>query len=278
MNEVTQVKSNLPSVQTEANEPILRSDIMVPYLVIGQGMSESVKERKAQIGDILRSTNFEKLGDPDTPLDIIFLHYPKSNWIYEQKTGNRFEYRRTEPRTAANETLEWYFYGDKDGNELPPGTPGGSEWRRLKQLLVFAILPKDIVSAEAELKKIESGDLPDPTKALTPILVSFRSMSYKAGKEVSTFFTQAKSMRVPIHRYMLQIGAKMEQNDDGSFYIWSVDRTRPKGVSKEHLPLVQQWVDLLNQGAVNIQAHNEAEGETYGNMDSSPQGTPTEVC
>lgn len=281
MNKEIEVrKENLPSTQLAPQDQVLRSDILVPYVVLAQSTSDAVKERKTEMGNIIRSTSLEKLGDPDQGLEVIFLHNPKTNWIIEQKEGNRFKYRRTEPRNASNETAEWSFWADKDGNELPAGDVRGSEWRRVKQLMVFAILPKDIEVFEAEMKKIEEGGLPDPSKALTPVIFSFRSSSYKAGKEVATFFTQAKSMRVPIYRYKVKVGCWLDKNDEGSFYVWEVDRSKPVAVPKEQMPVVQEWADMINAGA-QLATHDEAESETYSNPQekrTTAAANASEVC
>lgn len=255
-------QAGVPSTHVN-HAQVLRTDILVPYVVIAQAMSESVQERKAQMGDIVKSTNFEKLGDPDHPLEVIYLHYPKSNWVIEQKPkgGGRFEYRKTIPRDASNELLPWTFWADDDGNECQPTDKGASEWRRTKQLLVFAILPRDIEAAQAEMAKVEKGELPDPNKALTPVLLSFRSTSYKAGKEVCTFFTQAASMKVPIWKYTLPLGCTFEQNDEGKFYTWKVDRNKTKAVPKDQLVFVEEWVGMLT--SVNLKADDAADSESY---------------
>lgn len=258
---------------------VLRSDILVPYVVIAQGTSESVKERKAQLGDIVRSTSLEKLGDPDKPLDIVFLHYPRANWIIEAKEGksDRFQYVRQEVRNASNETDSWSYWCDTDGNEVAEGTKGAVEYRRVKQLLVFAILPQDIEASQAEMAKVEQGELPDPTKALTPVLLSFRAFSYKAGKEVCTFFAQAESMKVPMWKYSLSVGCTLEKNDDGSFYIWKVDRTQAKPVKQDYWPVVENWVKLVGQGG--LRTDETAEGEGYQAPASGvTQAGKTEVC
>ncbi len=281
MNEVqTTQKGQVPAQYTPPQDAVLRTDILVPYVVLAQASSDSVKERKAQIGDIIRSTTMEKLGDPESPLEVIFLHNPKTNWIIEQKEGNRFKYRRTEPRNASNETAEWNFWADHEGREVPAGTPGATEWRRVKQLQVFAILPRDIEAAEAEMAKVEKGELPDPSKALTPVILSFRSMSYKAGKEIVTFFSQAKSMKVDIFRYVVKLGCTMEQGEDGSYYVWNVDRNKPSPVSKERLGTVSEWASIINQGAANLAVDESAEEQSYANPQEKPvsQSAKAEVC
>ncbi len=247
---------------------ILRSDIKVPYITLGQGLSDAVVERKVQLGDIYRSTSAQILGNPDKPIEAIFLHYPKADWVIEQKGKSKFEFRFTEPRTAANETSPWSFWADDDGEEMEAGAKGASEWRRVKRLTVFAILPDDIDAALVEMAKAEKGELPDPSKALTPVAFSFRSSSYDCGKEVCTFFSQAQSMKVPIWHYQIPMFDSLKQNDDGSFYVWATDRTKAKGVRMEHLPLVSEWATMINNG---VQLTVDEEGETSSMVERGPR-------
>lgn len=244
---------------------VLKSDIIVPYITLGQGMSQAVIERKVQLGDIYRSTSGEVLGNPDKAIEAIFLHYPRADWVIEQKGKQKFEYRSSMARTASNETLPWSYWADDDGNEMEAGQKGASEWRRVKRLTVFAILPADIDSAMVEMAKADKGELPDPAKALTPVAFSFRSTGYNTGKEICTFYSQAQSMKVPIWRYQVPMFDTLESNDDGSFYVWKTDRTKAKGVKPEHLAMVSEWAMLINQGAP-ITVHEE--GDT-----GSVQGT-----
>lgn len=248
----TKTSNNLPANYIEQMPEVLKSDIIVPFMSLGQGQSEAVQQRKVQLGDIYKSTNPTKMGDPDHPIDAIFLHYPKADWVLEQKGKAKFEFRKTEARTASNETFPWSFWADDDGNEMEPGAKGATEWRRVKRLTVFAILPADIAAAQAEIDKASKGELPDPSKALTPVVFSFRSTGYKTGKEVGTFFTQAQSMKTPVWRYQIPMFPVLEQNDEGSFYVWKTDRTKAKGVAPEHLAMVSEWAALINQGAANI--------------------------
>ncbi len=253
-------------------EEILKSDIIVPYVVVAQGLSDSVVQRKAQMGDIIRSTNFEKLGDPDKPIDVIFLNYPKANWIIEKKAEAvkgkeaRYEYQSVMERNAGNETLPWYYSADADGNECAETAPGAKEWRRVKQMVVFAILPADVDAFTEEMKKIDTDPdyLPDPSKSVTPVILSFRSSSYKAGKEVATFFAQVKNVKKDIWKYQLKAGCSLTQNDDGSFYVWEVDRSKPKAVNAAHKETVEYWAKIVNSKAVEeLIIDVNGEGESY---------------
>jgi len=247
----------------QQQDAIIRSDMIVPYIIIGQAPSDAVVDRKVQLGDIYRSTNLEKVGGPDAPIEVIFLHNPKTNWIIEEKPkgAQRFEYRRTEPRTALNETLPWSFWTDETGVQEEKQFPGATEWRRVKQFSVFAILPKDIENFENEMKKMEAGEMPDVSKALTPVVFSFRSTSYYAGREIATFYTQASSMRAKMHYYKIPLSCKLEKNDQGTYYVWTVDRTKAKAIPVSQRELVDSWASLINSGTAKIVVDDAAEGQ-----------------
>lgn len=282
------MSENLPAQrQTNAvstnvqNDRAIQSDLVVPYVVIGQGLSEAVVDRKVQLGDIYKSTSKDVIGGPDKQIQVIMMGPPKPDWVIEQKAKDKFEYRKAEPRTAANDTLPWQFTADDEGNEVAPGTKGSTEWRRVKRLTVFAILVEDIVAAAKEMAKVEQGELPDPSKALTPVVISFRSSSYKTGREISTFFSKAKSMRADIWRYVVTLGCRLEKNDQGSFYVWTADTNKPVAVSKEHLPLVQDWVEMVTNRVDQIVIDEEGDTVANGGGTSAPRdvsGAAKDVC
>ena len=150
---------------------------------------------------------------------------------------------------------------------MTEGQKGALEWRRVKRLTVFAILLNDIIAAAEEMKKVDQGELPDPSKALTPVVLSFRSSSYKAGKEVATFFQKAKSMRAEIWRYVVTLGCDLDKNDQGSFYVWKVMTDKPIAVPKEHLPLVQDWAMMVNNRVSELNI--DEEGDTAAHSGSA---------
>ncbi len=241
------------------SEEILASDIIIPYLLLVQDLSDLKKEKKAEPGDICKSSTAQKYGDAKTPVEVIFLHYPKLNWILEQKPkgATRYKYRSMFPRTAANENLPWEFWGDDDGNEVQAGAPGATQWKRVKQLGVFAILKKDIADFEAEKAKVASGALPDPNKALTPVLVSFRGQSYAAGKEVCSFFTQCKNFGVHLSSYSLPVTCQLVTDDENSYHVYSIDRNKSQPVPKEMQASVKVWLDMLANKNVNLKVETE---------------------
>jgi hypothetical protein len=261
-------KAMPPAVISGAPEEVLRTDIKIPYVILGQGLSDAVVSKDVAVGDIFRSSNKEILGNPQNPIDVIFLHYPQAMWVieYKAKGSDRWKYKGTIPRDAKNETLPWSYFADENGIEFngvtgkvyEEGEKGALPWRRTKQLRVFAILAADLKAAVEEIAKADKGELPDPSKALTPVVLSFRSSGYDAGKEICTFTTRAMSMKQPVWRYVVQLGVFIDKNDDGVFSVWRADTSKPVGVDKIYLETVQEWATLVNTRADKIQTDESA--------------------
>lgn len=244
---VNKMTGEVTEYREQPESEALKSDLIIPYLVIQQGLSDFVTQRKAQLGDICKSTDPTKMGDPDKGIEVVFLHCPKADYALEQKVGDKYKFRKTVPRNSANENIEWKYWSDDTGlPTLEPRSVGATEWRRVKRLSAFALVVGDMEAEKQERAKVAAGDLPDPSKALTPVMVSFRVMGYNAGKEIVTFYQQAKSMGVDIYRYRVPMNVKFEQNDKGPYYIWSPDRTKAKAVAKEDLGVVQMWADVVS--------------------------------
>ncbi len=261
-------EKNAVQIISGAPSEILHSDIKIPYVILGQGLSDAVVSGDVAVGDIYRSSNKEILGNVHNPVDVVLLHYPQANWITEckPKGSERWKYKGTSPRHAANETLPWSFYADeagcefKDekGNLFQEGDKGALAWRRVKQLRVFAILLSDIKAAADEMKKADKGELPDPSKALTPVVISFRSSSYDAGKDICTFVQRAMTMKQPAFRYVIQMGCVVDKNDEGTFATFKAGTAKPTAVPKEHVAMVEEWAHLVNKSQDTLKTDEEA--------------------
>lgn len=256
----------------QPKQEILSTDIVIPRLLLMQGLSEFVTERKAQMGDIVRSSTVEKMGDPDKgPIAFIPLKVA-TGWAEQEKIGQKFEFRKALPRTPHNEHLPWSFWRNPQGQEFDkPGQLGATEWRRVKSIDVYALLPGDVDAFEAEMKKAEeSGELPDLTKTVLPVCISFRSTSFNAGKVVTTFFAQVEEMAqhvktVRSYNYVLSLGCKPEKNDKGAYFIFDVGQ--PKKLDKKYFAQAERWMNTLNSiKDIKVDSSGDAEvseGDRY---------------
>jgi hypothetical protein len=246
----------------ESASGVLPQDFIVPYMVITQSMSEAFTQKKADTGDIIRSTNFDKMGDVDHPVDIVILSKPSNMWIEEErpKAGQRFEFRKQYHRDAANDIQPWSFWM-KDEAEVPEGTKGATEWRRVKIMKFFALTLKDLENDAVEMAKAASGELPDLNNVLMPVVVSFRSTSYKAGKSIGNILNRAASVQTPAYLYYFSLAPQSETNDQGTFYVWTVNE-KTKAVPVEYRDKVSMWAKIVNSGQTILtddQALNESE-------------------
>lgn len=244
---------------------ILASDVIVPRVLLMQGTSDFVKERKTGpngvvgLGDIVKSTTLDILGNPDKMFEFIPLVEPTTGWRVEKRAvgAQRWEFHKREARNAKNDALPWRFNADKDGILLEEGKPSSHEWRRVKTLALFALLPQDIVASQGEMAKAADGELPDLAKALTPVLVEFRSTSFPAGKEVSTFFSQTQQFKVPAWKYMLKLGCFLDKNDEGTFYVFKVERNGAAKVDPAMYPDVEFWVNIVKSSGAALKVDEE---------------------
>jgi hypothetical protein len=242
---------------TEADmsgETVLNSDVIIPKLLLMQGLSELVSERKATQGDMVRSTTGEKLGDPEHPVSFIPITF-KNYWLLQEKVGDKPEYRGMEPRNAANEMLEWEF------------KKNGADWKRTKVINVFALLPQDIDAETSEIAKFkETGIAPDLNKTLLPVVISFRSTGYSAGRAVATHFTKAKAMKkfnVKPYAYYMNLSCYADKNAKGTFYVFDV---KPGGqITPSQLQAAESWYQILSTRDVQVDERDETE-------DSKPEG------
>ena len=253
----------------EATDLPIAGDIVIPRLLCMQGLSEFIANRKkspdgkalAQ-GDIVRSTTLEILGDPEHPVEVIPLKLT-NEWRIEEMVKDKYEFRSREPRTAANDSLPWEF------------TEKGTKWRRTKVINLFGILAEDIKKYAAAVKSAaETGELPDMNTALLPVMVSFRVMSYQAGKGMATYFAQVEDMKrhapqVVPYGHSVSLTVKQMTNAKGSFYVFEKGRAtkQPAEVVAE----AKRWFEMLhNTTAIRVDETGE-DAPVEGESDNGPQ-------
>jgi hypothetical protein len=243
----------------------LKSDVLVPKVLLMQGLSDYVAERKAQQGDIVRSTTAEKLGDDKTPLEFIPLSINNS-WIIKEKVGTKYEYRKSVPRKSVVNPLEQQAEAtrietDRQDENLPwEFKHNGTDWKRIKAINCFALLPRDIAAFQAEIKRAEKeGDMPDLEKTLMPVLISFSSYGFAAGRMIATHFTKAAAMAqygAKPYGFALTLSCYLDKNDLGSFYVFTVGGSRK--CSKEEFAEASKWAGIVS--TQNVTIHEVEEG------------------
>lgn len=205
MNELTtKPESNLPTHASPLAEmPYLSSkDLVIPRLQLMQATSDAVKARKAAFGDIMDSGSDTVLGSNEKPIEIIPFSVNKIWNIYKGNSKTKpidREYLRTETVTAQNDS---YPYDDFEN---------GQEIYREQVYNVVAVLADDLMGL--------------------PYIIAFKRTSRKIGQAVITqmYFRNQKA-GLPPYATVMELGAKEEQGDSGSYMVWSV---KPKRVATD---------------------------------------------
>lgn len=234
--ETTALSTDLIS-SSWGSEGIDAQDILIPKILLMQGLSEYVADGKVQMGDIVQSTTGRKLGGKDKPLQFIPICTFKT-WVNSEKVGQKFEFRGTEPITPENTDLplEWQQQG--------------SMWRRDRCLNFYVLTPEDIEREKQAIEKAAKGDLPDPDDALLPYVLTFRRTSYGVGKELSTHFSKCAHFKVPPAVSMFNLSSEKVQNDQGTFYVFKLEKAGK--TDPHHIQVARQWYDIITKAKVKI--------------------------
>jgi hypothetical protein len=239
-------------VKTETNVPQLHSapsrgysnfeadDIIIPRLLVGQGMSELVTQRKVAQGDFYKNSTGEVIGNPEKPVEIIPLDCFKK-WVILREQNKKFVFARVEDYTP--ETVAKYK------GKFEPFKEGADTIKAVESLGVYALVAADLVREREELAAAKKeGRMPSLNAAVRPVLITFQSTSRKGGKAITDQFAQAKDYGVPGYVRSLYLGCTTRTNEKGTFWVLTTKSGRD--VSKEDLPIVAKWFDRVTQGAV----------------------------
>lgn len=260
----TQVTTNStnPNLPAQANgwagvyDGVDKSDLMMPTILLGQGLSPFVSDGRAKAGDIVKSQPFKIIGDKDKPVAFIPLMISKS-WRIFESDGSRWVFDHSEPYHEKDKNLHYLF--DKDG----------TSFKREKTIHAYVLLTADIETAKTSMAAFkEKGEMPSPDTALIPASIMFRSMSYTAGRKLAMHFKMAESFNVPPASTTLLLKAKFEKNDRGQFYVWDIDggvKTTP-----ENIEIARQWYNSLYSKPENYTVDAGVEESHHDNAEKIP--------
>ena len=198
-----------------ANE-LSTQDIVIPKILLMQGLSELVSSGKAKLGDYMDSVNETKLGGVDSPIEIIPFQMEKF-WIHQKFNGKRFEYIKTEKMTAENQSLPWLYQEN------------GVDHRRMYTFNFYVLVPGQTL----------------------PYLLNFSSTSAKAGKELATqMYTTNAINKLPPPAMVMELGCKIDKNDDGTFAVKTVKPKRKANF--EEISSAFEWFKTFKSTTVKV--------------------------
>jgi hypothetical protein len=229
---VVKAEKNLPQVFDSAwgTEGVDKRDILIPKLLVMQGLSDLVTEEKAQMGDIVDSVTGEVLGscrEKDyKPVPVIPIMTFKT-WVVFKKSGNgQTEFKEIIPMTAGNENL-----------------PREDEEFVRDRCINFYVLNAN-----------RTDEL--------PYLLSFRRTSYRAGAKLATYFTKCelaarRGRPVPPAARIWNLGGSKQSNDKGTFYVFDVEQAGE--TPKEAIQTAFEWYQTLRTQSTKVD-HSDLSG------------------
>lgn len=225
------------------SEGVDSTDILIPKILLMQGLSDYVAEGSAQMGDLVNSVSAKLLGTArekdKKPVCIIPISTFKTWAEYTVDTKGGLKYKQTIPMTAANA-------------DLPLEDMVDNVKIRRDKCLNFYVLNVD-----------------EPEEF--PYVITFKRTSYHAGKKLATHFVkcqQAKALGKPVPpaATMFNLSGVKTQNDFGTFYVFDVaeaGKTSPELLAKAY-----HWYQVIKTKAVKVDESDVVETETVVESDS----------
>jgi len=203
------------------SENVDAADIIVPKILLMQGLSKLVAADEAKQGEFRDSLTGALLGGKDKPLEFIPFHSTKTWVVFEQAVGGKAEYKETVPMTAHNK--DWATEEQSSGGTV----------RRDRCLNYYVLLLDDIKSG-----------------TYMPYMLSFRRTSYTAGRKLATIFAKLKMFKEPPASRVFTLSSRLEKNDLGQFYVADVGEKRRS--SSEEMDAALNWYRVVRTASVVV--------------------------
>ena len=229
-NLTEQGNTSLTTDEAWGAEGAVKEDILVPRLQLMHELSQKVKDRKAEPGDIINSTTGEKLAREGEPIEMIaFTTFREWNVVEVDDRGRDKKLIQKMPITPENEHL------------AIEGVEDGKPFRRIRTINFFVLLPSKL------------NDL--------PFLVTFRKSGYYAGRKLSTHFQECAMKKVPPASQIYTLSSYEKSWEGNTFKCFDVAPGRP--TQADELAVARKWYDTFKQSEVKVQEEDDFNPDMY---------------
>lgn len=197
------------------------TDILIPKILLMQGLSKMVTDEKARLGEMRGSVDGTLLAARDKKLEVIFFKQFKT-FVVMKKQGNEFVSQ--EPWVASEHAP---LAREREG------VLNGEEVKYFEVLNYYCLLPEEI-----------------KTGVYMPYAISFRSTGYQAGKKLESARAKLDKFKKPLAFRTFLLSAHKRENDLGTFFVWDVEDSR--ATTEEELEKVVEWKGIISSGNVNV--------------------------
>lgn len=225
-------------------QELTSKDIIIPKILVMQGLSKMVTDGNAKMGEFRDSLNGEVMGTFDKePFEFVPFYMEKVWVIFEEKNGT-MKFSRTVPIDASNENWEI------------EETIAGVKVRRDRTMNFYVLRPSEVAKGAA-----------------VPYILSFRRTSARTGQKIATqmFLKNIKAGKTPASMVMSLSGTK-QTNDKGTFIVTDATTTRPS--TPDEITEAFAWVKQVKAGRTKADTSDlEAEAATIsgGGASNGPE-------
>lgn len=201
------------------------TDLILPQMLLMQGLSTLVANGDAKNGEIRDSLTGELLGDKNGPPKILIFGVKKSWEISVIYPGQKkAKWRESIPLTVANAT-----WGKEE--KLPNGE---TVVRHMQYNFTCLYTGRDFIQKE------------------TPYIVSLRGYSVRPAQKLCSYFMQLEQKNRPSFSRCIELVPTEKENDLGKFYIY--DWRPGREATMEEMQACHGWRKRLK--GQTVQTHN----------------------
>jgi hypothetical protein len=199
-------------------------DLTLSRITVAQGLSQSVKDGVAKIGDIFHTGERRVMANPGKIIEVLPIICIGWWFVHElpPRGKSQGKFLRKEPLTAANDSENWKQDVFED-----------TEPRVRTKCLSFLVLPVDNLNG-------------------FPVLVDFQRSNRKPGMALSTVMQENKLARRPPPARVVGLSASKQSNDGNDWFVFNVQPGRDATVAE--LTACKRWFDIFSDK--KIQAAN----------------------
>lgn len=217
--------------------PISSQDVVISKMLLMQGLSKAVADGDAKFGDMIDSGTREVMGSTDGDgVDLIPFHVHKT-YINSKWNGKKYMFDSIEDVTPMNENKQWETVLE------------GVKYKHEKCFNFYCLNPKDMS---------------------LPIIVSFKSTSMKAGKELMTqmYVKNKAAGKVPPAK-VITVGAAKVTKDDNTFAVYNIKIARDS--SMEEIKECIKWVKTIRNEGVKVDNSDISGASEPASKEANPQ-------
>jgi hypothetical protein len=234
VKEAAALPAEVGDVNAWGNGGLSASDIVIPRILLMQGMSQKVLDGEAAFGEFRESLNNELLGKFDKGFEVIPFAMRKVFIEYDASDEKKKRFLRVVPITPKNEDLP---YEDEEKNLEGKLIPVSRD----RVMEFYVLRPEEIDMGGA-----------------MPYILSFRRTGLKNGKKLATqmYVKNTSAGKTPASVIVTVLATK-ESNNEGTWAVTDVALSRP--TPDKYIAEAFKWLQLINQGRAKVDESAYAE-------------------